>query len=171
MRCRRAVLALCVAAVASLGAVAAATATTGPGYLLKNPGFKVTHRLAKPFVGVFKFNRAGSSSKMVNASMFADFTNQPPEDFMIGQIQVYAYDRSGQEGDWVGTMYNWHWTGKQMEMELVGFGGSPVLGYMVLKARDGGKHLVGSLVTRADNQHYSVAFTRTKLQAPTLKGY
>jgi hypothetical protein len=166
--CRRAVVVLCVAAVASLGAAAAATATTGPGYLLKNPGFKVTHQVAKPFVGVFKFNPVGSSRNMVNASMFADFQNQPPEDFMIGQIQVYAYDRHGQEGDWVGTMYNWHWTGKAMQMELVGFGGSPVLGYMVLKARDGGKHLTGTLVTRSDNEHYAVSFTRTKLRAPSL---
>jgi len=168
VRCRRAFVVLCVAAVASLGAAAAATATTGPGYLLKHPGFRVTRTVAKPFTGVFKFDRAGSSAKMVNASMFAQLNNQPPEDFMIGQIQVYAYDRSGHEGDWVGTMYNWHWTGREMQLELVGFGGSPVLGYMTLRARDSGKHLVGTLVTRSDNQHYAVAFTRTKLQAPSL---
>jgi hypothetical protein len=39
---------------------------------------------------------------------------------------------------------------------------------MVLKARDGGKHLTGTLVTRSDNEHYAVSFTRTKLRAPSL---
>jgi hypothetical protein len=151
-----------------LGAAAAATATTGPGYLLKHPGYTITAKLAKPFTGVYKFKAAGSSSQVVSANMFAQKGSQPPEDFMIGQIQVYAYDRSGQEGDWVGTMYNWHWTGKQMEMELVGFGGTPVLGYMTLQAEQGGRYLTGTLVTKQGNQHYKIAFTRSKLQPPSL---
>ncbi len=161
-RCRRAVITLCVAAAASLGAAAAATATTGPGYLLKHPGYKVSMKVAKPFTGVFKFNRKGSSSQVITTSMFAGF-GERPEDFMVGQVQVYAYDKSGQEGDWVGTMYNWHWTGKEMQMELVGFGGDPVLGYMTLKSVNY-DHLVGTIVTRQGNNHYKVAFTRTKLK-------
>ena len=165
---RRAALTLCVVAVASLGAAAAATATTGPGYLLKHPGHKITAQQAKPFTGVFKFNAAGSSSKVVSANMFAELNNQPPQNFMVGQIQVYAYDRNGQEGDWVGTLYNWHWTGKVMQMELVGFSGTPLLGYMVLRTQDNGKHLSGTLVTRSDNSHYKIAFTRTKLQPASL---
>lgn len=164
---RRTVVVLAVAAVASLGAAAAASATTGPGYLLKNPGYKVTQQTAKPFTGVYKFDRSGSSSKLVSANMFAGLSDQPPESFMVGQIQVFSYDRSGHEGDWVGTMYNWHWTGKRMELELVGFGGTPVLGYMTLRAENGGKHLAGMLVTRSDHSHYKIAFTRTKAK-PTI---
>ena len=78
-------------------------------------------------------------------------------------MQVFAYDKSGQEGDWVGTMYDWHWTGNEMQMELVGFGGSPRLGYMTLRTA-GRNHLRGTIVTTADNARYTVAFTKTKLK-------
>jgi hypothetical protein len=159
---RRAALTLCVVAVASLGAAAAATATTGPGYLLKHPGYKVTNKAAAPFIGIWKFDPAGHSSNLINASMFANF-GERPENFLVGQVQVYSYANNGEEGDWVGTMYNWHWTGKEMQMELVGFGGSPVLGYMTLTSA-GPNHLVGTVVTRAGNSHYKMQFTKTKIK-------
>ena len=157
------------AVVALLGAAAVASATTGPGYLLKHPGFTVTTKESKPFIGIYKFRRTGSGSQVVDASMFAEI-GQRPQNYMVGQIQVYAYDKTGQEGDWDATLYNWRWTGSQMEMELVGFGGYPVLGYMVLRAEDGGKTLLGTLVTVQGNNHYPVAFSKTSLQSQPAVG-
>jgi hypothetical protein len=165
-RRRTATIVVAVAA-ALLGAAAAASATTGPGYLLKHPGHTVTTKEAKPFLGVFKFKQIGSSNQVVDASMFAEF-GQRPQNYMIGQIQVYAYDNTGQEGDWDATLYNWRWTGSQMEMELVGFGGVPVIGYMVLRAGKGNT-LAGTLVTVQGNNRYNVAFTKTTLEnEPTV---
>jgi hypothetical protein len=165
---RRTACIVVAVAAALLGAAAVASATTGPGYLLKHPGHTVTTKEAKPFLGVYKFKQIGSSNQVVDASMFAEF-GQRPQNYMIGQIQVYAYDRSGQEGDWDATLYNWRWTGSQMEMELVGFGGSPVLGYMVLRAEDSGHTLAGTLVTFEDKDTYKVAFTRSSLESqPTV---
>jgi hypothetical protein len=158
----RAALTLGMVVAASLGAAAAASGTTGPGYLLQHPGYKVTHKVAKPFIGIWKYNPKGDSKNMIDSSMFANFSERP-ENFLVGQVQVFAYDKSGQEGDWVGTMYDWHWTGKEMQMELVGFGGSPRLGYMTLKTA-GRNHLRGTIVTTADNARYTVAFTKTKLK-------
>jgi hypothetical protein len=164
---RRRTIAAFVAAAALLGAAAAAAATTGPGYLLKHPGYTVTTHEAKPFLGVFKFKRIGSSNQVVDASMFAEI-GQQPQNYMIGQIQVYAYDKTGEEGDWDATLYNWRWTGSTMEMELVGFGGYPLIGYMVLRAEKGNT-LAGTLVTVDGNNHYAVAFTKTTLQTtPTV---
>jgi hypothetical protein len=166
-RCRVAPTVLATA-VALLGVAAVASATTGPGYLLKHPGYTVTAKEAKPYLGVFKFKSSGSSSKVVDASMFAEF-GEKPQNYLVGQVQVYAYDKTGREGDWDATLYNWRWTGSQMEVQLVGFGGSPLIGYMVLKA--GPNHtLSGSLVTTEGNNHYAVAFTRTGLESEPAVG-
>jgi hypothetical protein len=161
-RCRTALLVLSVVVAASFGAAAIASATTGPGYLLKHPGYRVTTKDAKPFIGVWKYNPKGDSKNVINTSMFANFSERP-ENFLVGQVQVFAYDKNGQEGDWVGTMYNWHWTGKQMQMELVGFGGTPVLGYMTLTS-SGPNTLKGTIVTTANHAKYTVAFKKTKIK-------
>lgn len=164
--CRRTVTVVIATAAALLGAATVASATTGPGYLLKHPGFKVTTKEAKPYLGIWRFKPSGSSSQLVDASMVS-FIGTEPQNYMIGQIQVYVYDKTGQEGDWTATCFNWRWTGSQMETELVGFTGTPLIGYMVLKAEKD-HTLQGSIVT-VQGAKYAVAFTRTSLEKnPTV---
>jgi hypothetical protein len=166
-RLRASALALGSAVVVLLGTAAAVSATTGPGYLLTHPLHKVTPKEAKGFIGQFRLI-SPHGSQVVDASMFAEF-GQRPQNYLIGQVQVYAYDKSGQEGDFDATLFNWNYTGKEMTMQLVGFGGSPLIGYMVLKA---GPHntLAGTLTTAADGSKYALTFKKTALEKQPAVG-
>ena len=107
-----------------------ASATTGPTQFLHPPKYKVQSKLAKLYVGQYNLSSVVSSARLSGAAMGIEVDDHGA---LFGIGQFYGYDAHGYQSTWVGTLYNFHVVAKgEMDIQIVGQGGKPVLGAMYL---------------------------------------
>jgi hypothetical protein len=126
------------AAVIALGGAAPASATTGPEPLSNEPIFTVTNAQAKPFLGRFKMT--GHTGQLITGALgtreLAHINGGP---VIGGQIEIYAYDDSGQEVSWLSTTYEYRKVKNGMKIDLFSPDGKTFVGRMLLKPIPGGR--------------------------------
>jgi hypothetical protein len=151
---------LLVGCAALVGGASGASATTGAAGL-SPPRQSVPKTALAPFLGTFKSTAHGRG--IISALMYTRSTygSQP---WANGGLEVYAYDSKGNVSSYLATVYQYRWTGKMMQMELITVGTSPVV-FGRMQLRPGAAHtLVGALSTSGSST--TVTLRRTTASSP-----
>jgi hypothetical protein len=106
------------------------SATTGPSIPLAPPQFKVALPVAHQFTGVYKMTSVAPAARIYACALGVEVNNRG---YLFGYAQFYGYDITGHETLWLNVIYNFHQMPKSvMSIDLLGMGGSPLLGKMLL---------------------------------------
>jgi hypothetical protein len=151
-------------AAACLAAVPAASATTGPGYLLHPPNTKVSGSVARPWLGYYRATTIASGSNIRSSAMFIELNSDFSPPAMVGGIQVYGSDQTGHSTSWTATMYDFTPIARGgMRISLLGPGGYPVYGHLTLRPTGDGSYS-GTLAIAAGSN--AISFRRLSSGAP-----
>lgn len=105
-------------------------ATTGPTQFLPAPKYKVQSKVALLYVGQYVIKSVARGARLSGGAMGIEI--DAASGALYGVAQFYGYDKSGYQSTWVGTLYNFHQTNKQMSIEILAPSGKPVLGRLTV---------------------------------------
>lgn len=113
------------------------SATTGPSVPLAPPPFKVTLPVEHQFTGVYRMTSVAPAAKIYSCALGVEINDRG---YLFGYAQFYGYDITGHETLWLNVVYNFHQMAKGvMSIDLLGMGGSPLLGKLLLtRTKQGG---------------------------------
>jgi hypothetical protein len=119
-----------------------ASATTGPTQFLPDSRYKVASKVAQQYTGEYVFKSAAPAARLKGGALAIEVDNKVQ---LVGVAQFYGYDNNGQQTAWVGTLYNFHLTGKHvMIADIVGPTGQPLLARLFLTRSSKGD-LIGQI--------------------------
>jgi hypothetical protein len=78
--------------------------------------------------------------------------------YAAGGISLYSYDAAGTLQSFAGTLYNFHSVGSQVEADIVGAGGQPVLGHLFFAHKGRSRNLVGRIQPPSSRARYAIAY-------------
>jgi hypothetical protein len=129
-----------LALLTSLAALAAAT--TGPGYLLGPPRYRLPLKVLKSYTGRYASTSAAPAARIISSEFVVAVA---VSGYPAGGISIYSYDPQGTEQTFVGTLYNFHVVASQVEADIVSTGGSAVLGHVFFRHAGSSRNLVGTI--------------------------
>lgn len=130
---------LVLALAASLGAVA--EATTGPGYLLSPPKYRIQLNVLKSYIGRY-VSSSVSQGAIVSSELFI---GEVQGRYGAGGISIYSYDPQGMVQSFAGTLYNFRLVGTSLEADIVSTDGTTVLGHVLVRHVGSSRNLAGTL--------------------------
>jgi hypothetical protein len=130
---------LVLALAGSLGAVA--EATTGPGYLLNPPKYRIPLNVLKAYIGRY-VSSSVSNGGIVSSELFI---GEVQGRYGAGGISIYSYDPQGMLQSFAGTLYNFRLAGKSVEADIVSPDGTTVLGHVTVRRVGSSRNLTGTL--------------------------
>jgi hypothetical protein len=146
---------LAVAAWLALHAAAPVLATTGPTKFLPPSHYKVASKVAQQYRGQYLFKSAAAPARISGGAMGIEVDSNGQ---LTGIAQFYGYDQAGHQTAWVGTLYNFHLTGKNiMIADIVGPSGTPLLARLFLTRSNKGD-LTGQI--ELPTGRYAIAWQR-----------
>jgi hypothetical protein len=153
--------ALLLTATVALALPAAAGATTGPGYLLRPPTHIVPQKFAARYPGQYIMRSVDPHARIRSSALFIEYGQKGG--FLVGGAQFYGYDVTGQQTSWVGTLYDFNQVRNVVHIDVVGPGGTPVLGRFALRR---GAHGSLSGTVTIDTGTWRIAYRRLPGAAP-----
>jgi hypothetical protein len=145
-RRRAGLMATLVAAALPIAGIGAASATTGPTYLLKPPKYSFPFALLKAYAGRYISTSVSDPSKISSSGMYIGVG---ASGYAVGGISIYAFSAQGNLETIVDALYNFHIVGGGVEADIVGAasgtGAVPVLGHVFFHHAGSSRNLVGTL--------------------------
>jgi hypothetical protein len=125
---------LCSVLIASAPNIA--SATTGPTKFLPSSKFKINNKIELLYKGQYVLRSVASAARLSGGAMGIEINDSG---FLYGVAQFYGYDQQGHQSTWVGTLYNFHQTAKQvMIVDVLGPTGKPLLARLFLSRAKSG---------------------------------
>jgi len=119
-----------------------ASATTGPSQFLPPSHYKVASKVAQQYTGQYIFKSAAPAARLKGGALAIETDNKGQ---LVGVGQFYGFDNNGSQITWVGTLYNFHLTGKKvMIADVVAPTGKPLLARLFL-TRSANGDLIGQI--------------------------
>lgn len=147
-------LAAGVVAAAGIGGVAAAT--TGPGYLISPPKYRISLKLLKAYTGRYATTSTSPKSRITSSELYLGVAESG---YAAGGISIYSYNAAGTLQSFASTIYNVHLVGGgQIEADIVGAGGRPVLGHLFFRHAHGTRNLVGQIDPPSGGGPFAIAY-------------
>jgi hypothetical protein len=140
-----------------------ALATTGPGYLVAPPKDRIPLRVVKSYSGRYVTTSIAHNSGLTSSEVYIGVAESG---YAAGGISIYSYDSSGSLQSFAGTLYNFHLVGGQVEADIVGAGGAPVLGHLFFAHTAGGKNIAGTIMPPGRTGAYALAYRRAGGSTP-----
>lgn len=161
-------VALVVASLACAGLLAGlADATTGPGYLLRPPKYLISNKVLNTITGRYLMTSAAHKSKIQSSELYIGVAESG---YAAGGISIYSYDPQGQLQSFAATLYDFHVVrGGQIESDIVGSGGEPILGHLFIRHVGSTKNLTGSIDPPYGGGPFAIAY-RYKASSGPLPG-
>jgi hypothetical protein len=122
--------------------VAVAEATTGPGYLLNPPKYRIPLSVLNAYTGRYVSSSIGQSSGIVSSELYVGVAESG---YAAGGVSIYSYDHQGMLQTFAGTLYNVRVDGKSVEADIVSSDGTTVLGHVIVRHAGSSRNLVGTL--------------------------
>ena len=145
-----------VAAIATTALLAgAAGATTGPGYLIRPPKFRISLTLLKTYTGRYVTTSIASAAKIRSSEVYIGVAESG---YAAGGISLYSYNAAGSLQSFAGTLYNFHAVGSRVEADIVAPGGQPVLGHLFFAHKGTSRNLVGEIQPPGSTKRYAIAY-------------
>jgi hypothetical protein len=141
-RGRRAPLVAALACLAIASLVGLASATTGPGYLLQVPRYRIALSTIKHYLGRYTTTGSARASKIVSSEVIITFAESG---YPAGGISIYSYDAAGQEQSFAGTLYDFHQVGGEIDADIVTVGGGAIIGHLSVRHAGSTRNLVGTI--------------------------
>jgi hypothetical protein len=130
-------------ALALAGAfTAVAVATTGPGYLLNPPKYRIRLGVLRAYTGRYASSSVASGSGIVSSELYIGVAESG---YAAGGVSIYSYDSRGMLQAFAGTVYNFRLVGNQVEADIVSTDGTTVLGHVLVRHAGSSRNLVGTL--------------------------
>jgi hypothetical protein len=124
----------------SLGAVA--EATTGPGYLLNPPKYRIPLSVLNAYTGRYVSSSIAQGSGIVSSELYVGVAESG---YAAGGVSIYSYDHQGMLQTFAGTLYNFCLDGKSVEADIVSTDGTTVLGHVIVRHNGSSRNVVGTL--------------------------
>jgi hypothetical protein len=128
----------------------AADATTGPGYLLNPPKYRIPLSVLKAYTGRYVSTSITPGPSIVSSELYIGVA---ASGYAAGGISIYSYDRQGMLQTYAGTIYNFRLVGKGAEADLVSTDGTTVLGHVTVQHAGSSRNLVGTLEPPTGGQY------------------
>jgi hypothetical protein len=104
------------------------SATTGPSEVLPPSRYKVSPRVAIPYLGAYKLKSVAQAARISRCAFGIEVNKYG---FLFGLAQLYGYDLEGYQTLWVSILYNFHQTAKGvMVFDLLAPGTHTITGRM-----------------------------------------
>jgi hypothetical protein len=121
---------------------AVAVATTGPGYLLNPPKYRIRLGVLRAYTGRYASSSVASGSGIVSSELYIGVAESG---YAAGGVSIYSYDSRGMLQAFAGTVYNFRLVGNQVEADIVSTDGTTVLGHVLVRHAGSSRNLVGTL--------------------------
>ncbi len=153
---RRVWAAAAAAVVAAVTGAGVAAATTGPGYLIAPPKYKISLKVLKSYSGRYVTTSAATKSGIRSSELYIGVAESG---YAAGGISIYSYNAAGTLQSFAGTLYNFHVIGGgQVEADIVGAGGEPVLGHLFFAHKGASRNILGSIIPPGSGGRYAIAY-------------
>lgn len=159
-----ALLLLAGAVLAFAGSLAAiAGATTGPGYLLKPPKYRIPLKVLSPYTGRYVSTSVAQASGIVSSELYIGVAGSG---YGAGGISIYGYGTQGMPQTFAGTLYDFRQAGKSVEADIVNADGTSVLGHVIFRHAGSSRNLVGTLQSPTVSGVFPIAYRYTSSEGP-----
>ena len=159
MRHVRASVLLLVASVVSAGSlVAVADATTGPGFLLSPPKYRIPSQVLKRYTGRYVSSSVAHGSGIVSSELFIGVAGTG---YAAGGVSIYGYSPQGMLQTFAGTLYNFRPVGQSVEADIVSPDGTTVLGHVIVRHAGSSRNLVGTIQPPAGTGVFAISYRYT----------
>ena len=155
------VASLALALAGSLGAVA--DATTGPGFLLHPPKYKIPLSALKAYTGRYLSTSISHGSGIVSSELFIGVAQNG---YGAGGVSIYGYDPQGMLQTFAGTLYNFRLVGKSVEADIVSTDGTTVLGHVTIRHPGSSRNLTGTLQPPSGQGVFTVTYRYAGSEGP-----
>lgn len=152
---RRLAPGLVLAAGAVLAASGLAGATTGPGYLIGPPKYRIPLSVIKGYSGRYVTTSVAQASGIRSSELYIGIAESG---YAAGGISTYSYNSAGTLQTFAGTLYNFHLVGRQVEADIVGPGGKPVLGHVWVAHVGHSRNVSGEIQPPGAPRRYAIAY-------------
>jgi hypothetical protein len=149
-----------LALAGSLAAVAAAT--TGPGYLLKAPNYRLPLSVLKAYTGRYTSTSVAHNSGITSSELYIGVAESG---YAAGGVSIYSYDKQGMLQSFAGTLYDFRLVGSQVEADIVSTDGTTVLGHVLVGRAGSSRNLVGTLAPPTGGQ-FAISYKYAASEGP-----
>jgi hypothetical protein len=144
------------AVLAAVTGAGVAGATTGPGYLIKPPRYRISLKVLKAYSGRYVTTSAAAKSGIQSSELYIGVAESG---YAAGGISIYSYNSAGTLQSFAGTLYDFHLVGGgKVEADIVGAGGEPVLGHLFFVHKRASKNIVGTIIPPGGGGPYAIAY-------------